>query len=69
MQTNTYAQIILDAYIHSNRVDSYVDGVTNSLHFMASITSTSITSVADPEGGTWGTCPPLHVLATEFIIL
>ena len=29
-------------YIHSNRVDSYVDGVTNSLHIMA---STSITCI------------------------
>ena len=33
------------AYIHSNRVDSYVDGVTNSLHIMASITNTSITCI------------------------
>ena len=32
-------------HMHSNRVDSYVDGVTNSLHIMASITSTSITCI------------------------
>ena len=30
-------------YIHSNRVDIYLDNVTNSLHIMASLTSTSIT--------------------------
>ena len=32
-------------YIHSNRVDIYVNGVTNSLHIMTSIASTSISCI------------------------
>ena len=44
VQTNiTTFEIFWYTNIHINRIDIYVDGVTNSLHIIASVTSTSIT--------------------------
>ena len=40
-------------YIHSNRVDIYVNGVTNSLHIMASIASTSISCIMQDVLAHW----------------
>ena len=37
---SNYSGTLIYTYIHSNRVGIYADGITNSLHIMASITST-----------------------------
>ena len=50
-------------YIHSNRVDIYVDSVTNSLHIMASLTSTSITYIMQNVLTSYANCDFL-LLAT-----